>query len=63
MAFVQLAQGRSTAAPIAFRVQRRYVHAVPVSPAPSVRQAAFMTARVNISAVFPLLCGFSSNNV
>ena len=63
MTVLHLAQGRFTAAPIAFRARRRYAHALPVSPAPSVRQAAFMTVRVNIPAVFPLLCGFSSNNV
>ncbi len=63
MTVLHLAQGRFTAAPIAFRTRRRYVHALSATPAPSVRQAALMTVRVNIPAVFPLLCGFSSNNV
>ena len=63
MTLLHLALGRFTAAPIAFRPRCRCAHVLPVTPATSDRQAASMTVRVNIPAVFPLLCGFSSNNV
>lgn len=48
---------------VAFRASRRYLAGEPLSATASVRQAGLMNSLFNISAVFPLLCGFSSNNV